>query len=145
MIAYFTSVFKVMKETIHDGETLLGQGVTPEQLARATAIDCFKQADVNGDGRVSLDEFRVWYSLPAVAAVAPSAPPPSLAPGRCLSQRATLHRRGQRARCCSAPVRPRSQTRGGLWWTLVLLLAVSPAVSVSSSAPACLAWEVRLS
>jgi hypothetical protein len=80
MIAYFTSVFKVMKETIHDGETLLGQGVTPEQLARATAIDCFKQADVNGDGRVSLDEFRVWYSLPAVAAVAPSAPPPSLAP-----------------------------------------------------------------
>ncbi len=57
MTDYFTHVFQTMAEA---------EGTAPsvpiDQLARATAEDCFAVADANGDGSITFDEFRVWYS-----------------------------------------------------------------------------------
>lgn len=60
MVRYLTSVFKVLYETNRDTRAQLG--VEPEELATITAEQCFAEADLNHDGRLSLDEFVRWYS-----------------------------------------------------------------------------------
>lgn len=46
---YMTSVFKVLMGTAH-AETRTS--ASPEELAKATAFQCFREADLNGDGCV---------------------------------------------------------------------------------------------
>ncbi|TMW58082.1 hypothetical protein Poli38472_013556 [Pythium oligandrum] len=60
MVRYLTSVFKVLFETSPETKTKLG--VEPEELAAITAEQCFVEADLNHDGRLSFDEFVRWYS-----------------------------------------------------------------------------------
>ncbi|CAH0480583.1 unnamed protein product [Peronospora belbahrii] len=58
MISYLTSVFKVMYETTDSTKSKMG--VSPEELACATAGQCFKEADLNGDNKLSFEEFKKW-------------------------------------------------------------------------------------
>lgn len=58
MINYMTSIFKVMYETTDSTKTKMG--VSPEELAQATAEQCFKEADLNGDNKLSFEEFKKW-------------------------------------------------------------------------------------
>ncbi|RAW38367.1 hypothetical protein PC110_g5374 [Phytophthora cactorum] len=58
MISYMTSIFKVMYETTDSTKTKIG--VSPEDLARVTADQCFKEADLNGDNKLSFEEFKKW-------------------------------------------------------------------------------------
>ncbi|KDO22666.1 hypothetical protein SPRG_10981 [Saprolegnia parasitica CBS 223.65] len=58
MVSYMTSIFKVMYETSDRAKDKMG--VSPEELARATATQCFRDADVNHDARLSFDEFKQW-------------------------------------------------------------------------------------
>ncbi|KAG7395517.1 hypothetical protein PHYBOEH_003657 [Phytophthora boehmeriae] len=58
MISYMTSIFKVMYETTDNTKTKMG--VTPEELASATAEQCFKEADLNHDNKLSFEEFKKW-------------------------------------------------------------------------------------
>lgn len=60
MVQYLTSVFKVLYETSPGTHAKLG--VRPEELAVITAEQCFLEADLNHDGRLSFDEFVRWYS-----------------------------------------------------------------------------------
>lgn len=60
MVQYLTSVFKVLYETSPGTHAKLG--VQPEELAVITAEQCFLEADLNHDGRLSFDEFVRWYS-----------------------------------------------------------------------------------
>ena len=87
MTDYFTHVFQTMAEA---------EGAAPsvpiDQLARATAEDCFAVADANGDGSITFDEFRVWYSgldgggaLSAVGGKAPTPSAPAISPAPAVS------------------------------------------------------------
>ncbi|EGZ04430.1 hypothetical protein PHYSODRAFT_343274 [Phytophthora sojae] len=58
MIIYMTSIFKVMYETTDSTKTKMG--VSPEELARATVEQCFKEADLNGDNKLSFEESKKW-------------------------------------------------------------------------------------
>ncbi|OQR94910.1 hypothetical protein ACHHYP_00829 [Achlya hypogyna] len=58
MISYMTSIFKVMYETSDRAKDKMG--VSPEELARVTATQCFKDADLNHNDRLSFDEFKQW-------------------------------------------------------------------------------------
>jgi hypothetical protein len=61
MTKYLTSVYRVIYETVPGtGEQL---GVSPEELAAATAQKCFEEADANGDGSLTLEEFKEWFLL----------------------------------------------------------------------------------
>lgn len=60
MAQYLTSVFKVLYETSPGTQAKLG--VQPEELAVITAEQCFLEADLNHDGKLSFDEFVRWYS-----------------------------------------------------------------------------------
>lgn len=60
MVQYLTSVFKVLYETSPGTQAKLG--VQPEDLAVITAEQCFLEADLNHDGKLSFDEFVRWYS-----------------------------------------------------------------------------------
>jgi len=60
MSRYMTSVFKVLYET--QPETAQAIGVGPEELAAVTTEQCFDEADLNHDGRLSFEEFKRWYS-----------------------------------------------------------------------------------
>lgn len=57
MIHYMTSVFKVMYETSGTRDKL---GISPEELAKVTATQCFKDADLNQDDKLSFHEFKSW-------------------------------------------------------------------------------------
>ncbi|RLN77040.1 hypothetical protein BBJ28_00008459, partial [Nothophytophthora sp. Chile5] len=67
MISYMTSIFKVMFETTDSAKAKIG--VTPEELARVTAGQCFKEADLNGDNKLSFDEFKKVRSSCALLAL----------------------------------------------------------------------------
>lgn len=56
MIQYMTSIFKVMYATSDEAKRQMG--VSPEELARVTATQCFKDADLNQDAKVSFEEFK---------------------------------------------------------------------------------------
>ncbi|CAK4180558.1 unnamed protein product [Aphanomyces euteiches] len=58
MISYMTSIFRVMYET--SDKTKGQMSVSPEELARVTATQCFKDADRNQDKKLSFEEFKQW-------------------------------------------------------------------------------------
>lgn len=59
MVLYLTSVFKVLFATNPGAAQQLG--ANPEEVARATAQAAFASADVDHDGRLSMEEFTRWY------------------------------------------------------------------------------------
>jgi len=61
MVAYMTSVFKVLYRTTP--EVGRQMKMTPEALAQATAKQAFVEADKNGDGKLNFQEFLAWYNL----------------------------------------------------------------------------------
>ncbi|KAL8002917.1 putative calcium binding protein [Plasmopara halstedii] len=63
MVRYLASVFKVLYEASPGTDVKLG--VQPKELAKITAEQCFLEADLNKDGKLSFDEFVAWYSKSA--------------------------------------------------------------------------------
>merc|ERR1719453_2292231 len=66
MFKFLTSVFKVvLTPNVMDVMTSMGVAVeSAEDLASVTALECFKTADLNHDGRLSVDEFKNWFFAP---------------------------------------------------------------------------------
>ena len=62
MATYLHSVFRMLYEV--SPETRANMGVQPDELAMATALQCFEDADLNGDEMLSFDEFKRWYTRP---------------------------------------------------------------------------------
>jgi len=66
MFKFLTSVFKVVLTPNVMG-VMRSMGVeveSPEDLASVTALECFKAADLNQDGRLSITEFKEWFYAP---------------------------------------------------------------------------------
>merc|ERR1712176_1589911 len=66
MFKFLTSVFKVVL-TPNVMAVMNSMGVTvesAEDLASVTALECFKTADLNHDGRLSVSEFKTWFYAP---------------------------------------------------------------------------------
>jgi Ca2+-binding EF-hand superfamily protein len=66
MFKFLTSVFKVVL-TPNVMKVMDSMGVaveSPEDLASVTALECFKTADLNHDGRLSVVEFKNWFFAP---------------------------------------------------------------------------------
>eukprot|EP00397_Hematodinium_sp_SG-2012_P017943 GEMP01018359.1.p1 GENE.GEMP01018359.1~~GEMP01018359.1.p1 ORF type:complete len:365 (+),score=92.45 GEMP01018359.1:1318-2412(+) len=63
MFKFLTSVFKVvLTPSMHQKMKEMGvDAETAEDLASVTSLECFKLADLNGDGKLSLDEFKSWF------------------------------------------------------------------------------------
>merc|ERR1719263_2613031 len=63
MFKFLTSVFKVVL-TPNVMQVMNSMGVTvesAEDLASVTALECFKAADLNQDGKLSISEFKNWF------------------------------------------------------------------------------------
>ena len=56
MANYLTSIFKVKYETTDSTKTKMG--VSPEELACATAKQCFVEASLSGDNKLSFEKFK---------------------------------------------------------------------------------------
>ena len=65
MIVYLKSVFRVIYETTPP-PVAYNIEVTPELLAKSTALQCFQDCDINRDGFLSLNEFSKWYTSSSV-------------------------------------------------------------------------------
>jgi len=66
MFKFLTSVFKVVLTPNVMG-VMRSMGVeveSAEDLASVTALECFKAADLNHDGRLSITEFKEWFYAP---------------------------------------------------------------------------------
>mmetsp|Transcript_59600 Transcript_59600/g.103997 ORF Transcript_59600/g.103997 Transcript_59600/m.103997 type:complete len:350 (+) Transcript_59600:84-1133(+) len=66
MFKFLTSVFKVVL-TPNVMAVMNSMGVTvesAEDLASVTALECFKTADLNQDGKLSVTEFKNWFYAP---------------------------------------------------------------------------------
>merc|ERR1712187_255513 len=66
MYQFLTSVFKVVL-TPNVMAVMNSMGVvveSPGDLASVTALECFKTADLNHDGKLSIDEFKSWFYAP---------------------------------------------------------------------------------
>jgi len=66
MFKFLTSVFKVVLTPNVMG-VMNSMGVTvesAEDLASVTALECFKTADLNQDGKLSVTEFKNWFYAP---------------------------------------------------------------------------------
>ncbi|CAJ1341879.1 unnamed protein product, partial [Effrenium voratum] len=66
MYKFLTSVYKVVLTPAVIG-AMNSMGVTvesAEDLASVTSLECFKSADLNHDGRLSIDEFKAWFYGP---------------------------------------------------------------------------------
>jgi Ca2+-binding EF-hand superfamily protein len=59
MTTYMTAVFRMMYAT-SAGMADKMDGVGPEELAAVTAQQCFEEADLNADGKLSFAEFKQW-------------------------------------------------------------------------------------
>ena len=66
MTTYLASVCMVLYATEPGTEEKMG--VSSEELAEVTAMQAFEEADVDHDGRISLEEFKAWYVQPGGAA-----------------------------------------------------------------------------
>lgn len=66
MFKFLTSVFKVvLTPNVMDVMNSMGVAVeSAEDLASVTALECFKTADLNHDGRLSVEEFKSWFFAP---------------------------------------------------------------------------------
>ncbi|KAH9249844.1 hypothetical protein BASA81_012439 [Batrachochytrium salamandrivorans] len=62
MVNYLTSVYKVTFVAHPEAVRGLDPKLTPERLAMATTKDIFQTCDVNGDGQLSFEEFKQWYT-----------------------------------------------------------------------------------
>lgn len=66
MFKFLTSVFKVVL-TPNVITVMNSMGVTvesAEDLASVTSLECFKTADLNHDGKLSVSEFKNWFYAP---------------------------------------------------------------------------------
>lgn len=66
MFKFLTSVFKVVLTPNVMG-VMRSMGVevdSAEDLASVTSLECFKAADLNNDGKLSLQEFQNWFYAP---------------------------------------------------------------------------------
>eukprot|EP00929_Paragymnodinium_shiwhaense_P108918 TRINITY_DN75275_c0_g1_i1.p1 TRINITY_DN75275_c0_g1~~TRINITY_DN75275_c0_g1_i1.p1 ORF type:complete len:349 (-),score=103.78 TRINITY_DN75275_c0_g1_i1:542-1588(-) len=66
MYKFLTSVFKVVLTPNVKG-VMNSMGVTvesAEDLASVTSLECFKAADLNQDGKLSVEEFKSWFFSP---------------------------------------------------------------------------------
>lgn len=66
MFKFLTSVFKVVLTPNVFG-VMNSMGVTvdsAEDLASVTALECFRTADLNNDGKLSIVEFKNWFYAP---------------------------------------------------------------------------------
>mmetsp|Transcript_15748 Transcript_15748/g.28691 ORF Transcript_15748/g.28691 Transcript_15748/m.28691 type:complete len:413 (-) Transcript_15748:89-1327(-) len=66
MYKFLTSVFNVVLTPQVMG-VMNSMGVrvdSAQDLASVTALECFKQADLNQDGKLSVDEFKSWFYAP---------------------------------------------------------------------------------
>lgn len=66
MFKFLTSVFKVVLTPNVLG-VMNSMGVTvesAEDLASVTSLECFKTADLNHDGKLSITEFKTWFYAP---------------------------------------------------------------------------------
>mmetsp|Transcript_139162 Transcript_139162/g.444076 ORF Transcript_139162/g.444076 Transcript_139162/m.444076 type:complete len:362 (+) Transcript_139162:86-1171(+) len=66
MFKFLTSVFKVVL-TPNVMAVMNSMGVTvesAEDLASVTSLECFKTADLNHDGKLSVTEFKNWFYAP---------------------------------------------------------------------------------
>jgi Ca2+-binding EF-hand superfamily protein len=66
MFKFLTSVFKVVLTPNVMG-VMRSMGVeveSAEDLASVTALECFKAADLNQDGKLSITEFKEWFYAP---------------------------------------------------------------------------------
>merc|ERR1719329_1868017 len=66
MFKFLTSVFRVvLTPNVMAVMNSLGVSVdSPQDLASVTALECFKTADLNHDGRLSFAEFKRWFNEP---------------------------------------------------------------------------------
>eukprot|EP00397_Hematodinium_sp_SG-2012_P010303 GEMP01010413.1.p1 GENE.GEMP01010413.1~~GEMP01010413.1.p1 ORF type:complete len:337 (+),score=80.41 GEMP01010413.1:170-1180(+) len=66
MFKFLTSVFKVvLTPSVVQGMKTMGvEAESPEDLASVTSLECFKVADLNGDGKLSIQEFNNWFYAP---------------------------------------------------------------------------------
>jgi len=66
MFKFLSSVFRVMlTPTVVETMKRMGYEVdSAEDLASVTALECFKMADLNHDGKLSLQEFNNWFYAP---------------------------------------------------------------------------------
>nr|CCA18345.1 conserved hypothetical protein [Albugo laibachii Nc14] len=60
MTRYLTGVFRVLFET--SPETRESLGISPQELALVTAEQCFAEADLDHDGKLTFEEFVQWYT-----------------------------------------------------------------------------------
>merc|ERR1712190_653302 len=66
MFKFLTSVFKVvLTPNVMNVMNSMGVNVeSPEDLASVTSLECFKTADLNHDGKLSVVEFKNWFYAP---------------------------------------------------------------------------------
>jgi Ca2+-binding EF-hand superfamily protein len=61
MVSYFTCVFSVLYALDPSKEAAMG-GVPADELAKMTSAQAFADADKDGNGELTFEEFRAWYS-----------------------------------------------------------------------------------
>jgi len=66
MFKFLNSVFKVvLTPNVMSVMSAMGVAVeSAEDLASVTALECFKTADLNKDGKLSVTEFKSWFYAP---------------------------------------------------------------------------------
>lgn len=66
LTAYLQAVFGAIgRQRPKEFERL---NTTPNEVATVTAAQCFREADLDGDGFISFDEFQEWYRSPSSGA-----------------------------------------------------------------------------
>lgn len=69
MFKFLVAVFKVVLTPQVSSTIKAHADVTvgsAEDLAETTVRECFMSCDLNGDGKLSLDEFKAWFNAPKI-------------------------------------------------------------------------------